>query len=104
MPTYIILMNYTDKGVQDIRQGPQRLNAAKQSIQHAGGTLRAWYLTLGPYDIVAIADAPTDEVLAACLLNLASFGNLRTTTMRAFAEGDALAIIGALPGKQTPAR
>jgi uncharacterized protein with GYD domain len=99
MPSYIILMNYTDKGIQDIRQGPQRLEAAKESIRRAGGELRAWYLTLGQVDIVAIADLPSDEVLARCMLNLASFGNLRTTTMRAFAEQDALAIIRGLPGK-----
>ena len=99
MPTYIILMNYTDKGIQDIRQGPQRLEAAKQSIQHAGGQLRNWYLTMGQADIVAIADMPSDEVLARCMLNLASFGNLRTTSMRAFTEQEALGIIRGIPGK-----
>lgn len=99
MPTYIILMNYTDKGIQDIRQGPQRLEAAKESIQRVGGQLRAWYLTMGQVDIVAIADMPSDEVLARCMLHLASFGNLRTTSMRAFAEQDALAIIRSIPGK-----
>lgn len=99
MPTYIILMNYTDKGIQDIRQGPQRLEAAKQSIQNAGGQLRSWYLTMGQVDIVAIADMPSDEILARCMLNLASFGNLRTTSMRAFTEQEALAIIRGVSGK-----
>ncbi len=32
MPTYVVLMNYTDEGVRTIRTAPQRLEAAKQSI------------------------------------------------------------------------
>jgi uncharacterized protein with GYD domain len=99
MPTYIILMNYTDKGIQDIRQGPQRLEAAKQSIQNAGGQLHAWYLTMGQFDVIAVVDMPSDEVHARCMLNLASYGNLRTTSMRAFAEAEAVAIIRSISGK-----
>lgn len=97
MPTYVILMNYTDEGIRNIRQGPQRLEAAKESMRRAGGEIKAWYLTLGQVDVVAIAEFPNDEVSARCMLNLASYGNVRTTTLRAFTEDEALRVIGGLP-------
>ena len=97
MPTYVILMNYTDEGVRTIRTAPQRLEAAKESISRAGGEIRAWYLTLGDVDVVAIVDLPSDEILARCMLNLASFGNVRTKTLRAFSERETLGIISSLP-------
>jgi uncharacterized protein with GYD domain len=99
MPTYVLLMKYTDEGIRNIRMAPQRLEAAKQSIQRAGGQIRAWYLTMGETDVVAIADLPSDEVAARCMLNMASYGNVRTTTMRAFREDEAMAIIANLPPK-----
>jgi uncharacterized protein with GYD domain len=99
MPTYVMLINYTDEGIRNIRQGPQRLEAAKASIRQAGGEIKAWYLTLGSYDVVAVAELPSDEVMARCLLNLGSYGNIRTSTLRAFPEDEALAIFRALPPK-----
>jgi uncharacterized protein with GYD domain len=94
-------MNYTDDGVRQIRSAPQRLEAAKQSITRAGGTIRAWYLTMGHVDVVAIIDLPSDEVLARCMLNLASYGNVKTTSLRAFSEQETLSIIGGLPARST---
>jgi hypothetical protein len=38
--------------------------------------------------IVAVADAPDDETLAAGLLATAAAGNIRTTTMRAFSADE----------------
>ena len=40
--------------------------------------------TLGPYDIVVVADFPDDETGTAIALQTAAMGNVRTTTMRAF--------------------
>jgi uncharacterized protein with GYD domain len=99
MPTYVILMNYTERGIREIREAPLRLEAAKASIRRAGGEIRTWFLTLGSVDVVAVAEFPSDEVLARCMLNLGSYGNVRTTTLRAFTEDEAMRIIGGLPGK-----
>jgi uncharacterized protein with GYD domain len=37
---------------------------------------------VGPYDIVSIAQAADEESISAFLLELASAGNLKTTTLR----------------------
>jgi uncharacterized protein with GYD domain len=47
-----------------------------------GGTLKDIYWTVGPYDIVTIAEFHATGT--AFLLALGSQGNVRTTTLRAF--------------------
>jgi hypothetical protein len=53
MPTYIALLHFTQKGVETIKEGPSRLDRAKQAFKAAGGELKAWYLVTGRYDAVA---------------------------------------------------
>ncbi|PYQ77057.1 MAG: hypothetical protein DMG04_01410 [Acidobacteria bacterium] len=58
MPTYVTLLNLTQKGVETIKQSPQRVEAAKQMAKSAGGEIKAVYYTMGQYDIVVISEAP----------------------------------------------
>jgi len=97
MPTYITLVRFTQKGAQDIKGGPGRLDAAKQAAKAAGGEIKAFYLTLGQYDGVIVSEAPNDEIVASRLLQTASQGNLQTETLRAFTESEYRKIIAALP-------
>jgi uncharacterized protein with GYD domain len=53
-------------------------------MEAVGGKLLAFYLVMGEYDYVAIAEAPSDEVAATYLLGLGADGYVRTTTMKAF--------------------
>lgn len=97
MPTYISLINYTDQGIRNIKDSPKRLDAAKTLLKGLGGELKAFYLTLGPYDIITVAEAPNDEVVTRFVLALASAGNVRTTTLKAFPEAEYRKIIAGLP-------
>jgi uncharacterized protein with GYD domain len=97
MPTYITLLRWTQQGIQHIKESPTRLDQAREAIQAAGGELKAFYLTMGQYDGVAISDAPNDEAYARTLLAIGSAGAVRTETLRAFAEEDYRKIIAALP-------
>jgi len=97
MPTYISLINYTDQGIRTIKDSPKRLDAAKKMLKELGGELKAMYLTLGSYDIVTIAEAPSDEVIAKFALAASSLGNVRTTTLKAFPEAEYRKIIQGLP-------
>jgi uncharacterized protein with GYD domain len=47
MPTYITLNRYTQKGIENIKDGPARLDAAKKNLATAGGKLIGFYLTMG---------------------------------------------------------
>lgn len=97
MPTYVILMNLTDQGVKDIKGAPARIGEAAKALEAAGGKLLAFYTVMGPYDYVAIAEAPSDEVALAQLLSLGMMGTVRTTTLKAFTTEQFAAILKKLP-------
>jgi uncharacterized protein with GYD domain len=97
MPTYITLLRWTPQGIQHIKESPARLDQAREAIKAAGGELKAFYLTMGQYDSVAISDAPNDEAYARTLLAIGSAGAVHTETLMAFPEEDYRKIIAALP-------
>ena len=97
MPTYVSLIHFTQKGVESIKEGPARVERAKQAFRAAGGELKAFYLVMGRYDAVAISEMPNDEAVARVALANASMGNVRTETSRAFTEDEYRKIIASLP-------
>ena len=96
MATYIVLINYTEQGIKNVKDSPSRLDAARQMMKDMGGELKDTYLTIGNYDLVAVVEAPSDEILARFALKLGSLGNIRTTTLRAFNEAEYRDIVQSL--------
>jgi uncharacterized protein with GYD domain len=64
MPTYIVLSKWTPQGLQNIKQSPTRLDAARKEYEAAGVKWKDFYMVTGQYDMVAIVDAPDDVTLA----------------------------------------
>lgn len=96
MATYIILGNYTEQGIGKIKDSPKRLDAARDTAKKLGVTLKDFYLCMGAYDFVSIAEASSDESVAEFVLTLGARGFVRTTTLHAFPEAQYRKIIGAL--------
>jgi uncharacterized protein with GYD domain len=96
MTTYVALMNYTDNGMRNVKDSPRRLDTAKTLLREMGGEFKAFYMTMGAYDIVAFYEAPDDAVAARFTLMLGGAGNVRTTTMKAFPESAYREIISSL--------
>jgi len=96
MPTYIMLANWTDQGARNAKESPRRLDAAKKALGDMGGEFKAFFLTMGAYDIVAVYEAPDDAVAARFILQLGMLGNLRTQTLKAFPEAAYREIIASL--------
>ena len=96
MSTYICLGNWTQKGIENVRESPARLDAAREDWEKEGVTIRDFYMTTGQYDVVFVVEAPDDATLAKVLLAQASKGGLRTTTLRAFSETEYRKIIRSL--------
>jgi len=94
--TYIILINWTEQGVKNVRESPKRLDAAKKLLGEMGGSFKDFYLTMGEYDMVAVCDAPDDAVAARFALALGMQGNVRTRTLKAFPEAAYREIINSL--------
>ncbi len=96
MATYITLLHFTQQGIKNIKQGPERLDAAKQVFKAAGAEIKDFYLTMGQYDAVVISEAPDDEITSKIALIIGSQGNVQTQTFRAFPESEYRKIISAL--------
>ncbi|MDX6380044.1 MAG: hypothetical protein QOI57_1068 [Rubrobacteraceae bacterium] len=84
MPTYVLLINWTDQGVRNVRDTVDRYDRSTELANKHGVSLEQIYWTVGPHDIVGLAEAPDDESISAFCLELSSAGNLRTTTLRAY--------------------
>ena len=97
MPTYLIQSQWTDQGIRNVKESAKRLDLGKKKLKEMGGEIKAFYLTTGPYDMLAVVDVPNDAILAAHLLWLGSQGNLRTQSVKAFTEDEFRTIVGELP-------
>jgi len=97
VPTYVLLLSWTDQGIRNVKDTLNRAEAAAGVIDSMGGKMTQVYWTLGPYDVVAIVEAPDDETATAFAVATSSQGNIRTTTMRAFDRGEVEGILGKVP-------
>jgi uncharacterized protein with GYD domain len=94
MSFYLILWNFTDQGIKNVKESPKRADDFKSKLENAGGKLVDTYYTFGKYDGVSIVEVPNNEILMSCLLSIGSQGNARTVTLKAFTYADATKIIG----------
>ena len=96
MVTYIMLLNWTDQGIKNVKDSPKRLDAVKKLAKDMGGEVKSFYMTLGQYDLVLIIDMPNNDKLASFGLKLGSLGNVRSTTLKTFSEDDYRRIVAGL--------
>lgn len=99
MPRYITLLNWTDQGIRAYADTAERAGAFGAALRDAGGRLAEIYWTVGPYDLVAVVEAPDDETAAAALLRLGAVGNVRSTTMRAFGRNEVEGVLAKASGR-----
>lgn len=93
MPTYISLVGFTDQGIRTIKDTTKRADLARAAAARFGCQITQIYWTLGQHDLVLVTEAPDDATLSAFGLSLASLGNTRTQTMRAFSQDEMNAIL-----------
>ena len=96
MAKYVTLANWTDQGVKDASQTVDRAAKFEELVGQMGGSVDLLLWTMGRYDIVAVIDAPSDEVASAVVLKVSGLGNIRGETLRAFTADEVAGIIGNL--------
>ena len=97
MPTYISLVQFTDKGIQAANETTQRVADWAAKVQSMGVSIKQMYWTLGQYDQVCVFEAPDDETAASVLLAADLLRNIRTQTMRAFTTSEMEKILARVP-------
>ena len=96
MATYVVLASFTDQGIRNVKDSPDRLAAFKAMAEKMGVTMKSALYTVGAYDMVNVVEG-SDEAVTAVLLQLGSLGNIRTQTLRAFSSEEMKAITAKLP-------
>lgn len=82
MPRYLWHVNYTVEGARGLvdEGGTSRRTAIQDMLESVGGSLEAFYYTLGSDDLVVIAELPDNVSAAALSLRTASGGAARSRT------------------------
>lgn len=96
MATFITLANFTDQGVKAIRESPDRFSAVKALAEKLGVTVKSFHYTLGQYDMVLITEGP-EEAGVTLSMKVASLGNVRTQTLRAYGVDEVRKVLDKMP-------
>jgi uncharacterized protein with GYD domain len=96
MATFIILANFTDQGIRNVKDSPARSQAFRAMAAGLGVTVHDFYYTVGHYDLVVILEG-SDEAVTSALLKTGSLGNVRTETLRSFSVDEMKQMISKMP-------
>jgi uncharacterized protein with GYD domain len=96
MATFISLVNFTDQGIRNVKDSPDRYEAFRAMAEKMGAKVKGVYYTIGHYDMVLIVEG-NDETAMTAMLKVGSLGNVRTETLRGFSLDEMKKIIGKMP-------
>jgi uncharacterized protein with GYD domain len=77
-------MNYTEEGINTIKESPKLIEESISILEAMGGKMIGIYSVMGDHDLIAIWEAPTDDLAARFAISLAPLLRVRTTTLKAF--------------------
>lgn len=84
MATFISTVKFTEQGIKNIKETCNRAHTVEIAAERMGIKVAGIYWTLGAFDGVIIMDAPDEETATALMLHIGSFGNVQTSTARAY--------------------
>ena len=96
MPTFIIMMNWTEQGIRNVKDAPKRAAAAKETAKKLGVEIKQTYLTNGRFDLVSIVESPSGDNIAKFCMQIGALGNVRTSTVRAWSQDEYMKLISEL--------
>jgi len=81
MAINILLVNFTDQGIRNIKDSPQRASAFRELCKKNNIRVRDIFWTSGRYDMLAVMEGD-DDAMSAVTLTMGKLGNVRTETLR----------------------
>ena len=94
MPTYIILSNLSEKGLQTLRANPDRMREVNRDVEELGArVLHQWFM-LGPYDFVNIVEAPDAKTIARIAVAIGARGSTNMQSYEAIEAQEFLDLVG----------
>jgi uncharacterized protein with GYD domain len=96
MPTFMLLLNWSDQGIRGVKDQPKRAQGARDLAKKVGVEIKQIYFTTGSSDLVVFLDTPNGNN-AKFALALSSQGNVHTRTARAWSEAEFQKLVSELP-------
>jgi uncharacterized protein with GYD domain len=103
MANYVVLYKFTAEGAKNIRDTVKRAGRIRQENARRGFRIRDVFWTQGPYDMVALVEAPSEEAMMGAMLNVVGAGNVASTTMRAYDATEMSRILAQTPAEEPAA-
>jgi uncharacterized protein with GYD domain len=97
MVRYIMLMNLSREGKENIKEAPQRFAATQRNMKACDIRLIDMYATLGPCDYVLVLEAPDEKAIFKFVTMISADGEVNTETWRAISFDDFSKITQELP-------
>jgi uncharacterized protein with GYD domain len=97
MPTFVLLGNYTQEGIANIKDVEKRIESGKKLVESLGGSIKGIYYTMGRYDFIIITEAPSNEAAMKALIATAGVGAIRTETLTAFTQEEFVKLVKEVP-------
>lgn len=94
MSKHVVLLKFTEKGIANIRQSPDRAAAFQAAAEKAGVNVETVLWTAGPYDGILVLDAPDEAAATGLVLGLGKAGNVSTCMLRAFNADEFRSVVG----------
>jgi len=96
MATFIALLNFTDKGIRNVKESPDRYDNLRKLAEKLGVTFKDVYWTVGQYDMVVVLEG-ADKAVTTVLLTFGSLGYVRSQTLRGFSAEEMKDIVSNMP-------
>ena len=97
MLTFMLSLNWTDRGIRGVKDAPKRAQAARDLAKKMGVEIKQVYLTSGESDLVIFLDTESGDNVAKFALALGALGNVRSRTARAWPEAEFVKMVAELP-------
>ncbi len=94
MSKHVVLMKFTEKGIANISQSPDRALAFRAAAEKAGVKIQTQLWTAGPYDALMVLDASDEAAAMRLVLGLGKAGNVSTCMLRAFDANEFKTVLG----------
>lgn len=96
MPHFISLMRFTQRGLDELRNSPERGRISKERVEQLGGRSLSLYATMGKYDFVQVFEMPDEARMMQYVLTARRDGHVDPLILPAFDTQSWSTIIGTL--------
>ncbi len=96
MSTYALLSKWTQDGITQIKESPNRLDKLKAEWKELGAELVSFYGVMGQYNMLIILEAPNNEIAWRVALHQSEGGALRSEVLVLQTEGEYRKVIAGL--------